>query len=114
MFSAVAVELVPKLHEIDAPLPMVAGLRWQGWPAMMAGRRLFAAAGTLVPTAVDLFIDGLLIAIGLAAGRFGGMVLLVGLTVEASSLGLLTAAPSLVRHGREQDQARSRSWPGSA
>ncbi len=43
---------------------------------MMASRRWFEAAGALVPMAVDLFIDGLLIAIGLAAGVFGGMLLL--------------------------------------
>jgi len=65
---------------------------------MMASKRWFAAAGALVPTAIDLFIDGLLIAIGLAAGRFGGMVLLAGLTVEALSLGL-SSTPALVRRG---------------
>jgi zinc transporter, ZIP family len=65
---------------------------------MMASKRWLAAAGALVPTAVDLFIDGLLIAIGLAAGKFGGMVLLAGLTVEALSLGL-SSTPALVRRG---------------
>ena len=67
VFSAVAIELMPRLHEIDQPLPMVVGFV-AGVMAMMASRRWFEAAGTLVPTAVDLFIDGLLIAIGLAAG----------------------------------------------
>jgi ZIP family zinc transporter len=97
VFSAVAIELLPRLHEIDRPLPMVAGFL-TGVLAMMASRRWFEAAGTLVPTAVDLFIDGLLIAIGLAAGLFGGMLLLAGLTIEALSLGL-AMTPALVPQG---------------
>jgi zinc transporter, ZIP family len=97
VFSAVAIELLPKLHEIDRPLPMILGFV-AGVLAMMASKRWLEAAGALVPTAVDLFIDGLLIAIGLAAGRFGGMVLLAGLTIEALSLGL-SSTPTLVRRG---------------
>jgi len=71
---------------------------------MLACRRWFAMAGALVPTAVDLFIDGLLIAIGLAAGIFGGMVLLAGLTVEALSLGL-ASTPALIRQGKGKARA---------
>jgi ZIP family zinc transporter len=97
VFSAVAIELLPKLHEVDRPLPMVLGFA-AGVLAMMASKRWFETAGALVPTAVDLFIDGLLIAIGLATGRFGGMVLLAGLTIEALSLGL-SSTPALVRRG---------------
>ena len=97
VFSAVAVELLPKLHEVDRLVPMTLGFV-AGVLVMMASKRWFAAAGALVPTAVDLFIDGLLIAIGLAAGKFGGMVLLAGLTVEALSLGL-SSTPALVRRG---------------
>ena len=92
VFSAVAIELLPRLHEIGKPVPMVAGFV-AGVMTMLACRRWFAMAGALVPTAVDLFIDGLLIAIGLAAGIFGGMVLLAGLTVEALSLGLASTPP---------------------
>jgi zinc transporter, ZIP family len=61
VFSAVAIDLVLRLREIDRPVPMVAGFI-AGAGAMMASRRWFEAAGALVPTAVDLFIDGLLIA----------------------------------------------------
>jgi ZIP family zinc transporter len=103
VFSAVALELLPKLHEINRPLPMVVGFI-AGVLAMLASRRWFEAAGTLVPTAVDLFIDGLLIAIGLAAGIFGGMLLLAGLTVEALSLGL-ASTPALVRQGASSVKA---------
>lgn len=97
VFSAVAIELLPKLHEIDQLLSMVLGFV-AGVLTMMASKRWFEAAGALVPTAVDLFIDGLLIAIGLAAGAFGGLVLLAGLTIETLSLGLVSA-PTLVRRG---------------
>lgn len=103
VFAAVAVELVPKLHEIDAPVWMSLGFV-AGVAAMLVSRRLFAGAGAIVPTAVDLFIDGLLIAIGMAAGVFGGMVLLTGLTVEALSLGL-SSTPSLVGQGRSKPVA---------
>jgi ZIP family zinc transporter len=103
VFSAVAIELLPKLQEVDQPLPMIAGFL-VGVLAMTASRQWFAAAGTLVPMAVDLFIDGLLIAIGLAAGRFGGMVLLAGLTIETLALGL-SATPGLVRRGASKVKA---------
>jgi zinc transporter, ZIP family len=103
VFSAVAIELLPRLHEIDQPLPMVLGFI-AGVLAMMASRRWFEAVGALVPTAVDLFIDGLLIAIGLAAGTFGGMLLLAGLTVEALSLGL-ASTPALIRDGARKVKA---------
>jgi zinc transporter, ZIP family len=103
VFAAVTVELVPRLHEIDAPVWMSLGFV-TGLAAMLASKRLFAGAGATVPMAVDLFIDGLLIAIGMAAGKFGGMVLLVGLTVEALSLGL-SSTPSLVGQGRSRAAA---------
>jgi ZIP family zinc transporter len=97
VFSAVAVELLPRLLEADRPLAMVLGFTF-GVLAMLASKRWSGAAGALVPTAVDLFIDGLLIAIGLAAGVFGGLVLLAGLSLETLALGL-SITPSLVRRG---------------
>jgi ZIP family zinc transporter len=103
VFSAVAIELLPRLHQIDQPLPMVVGFV-AGVLAMMASRPWFEAAGALVLTAVDLFIDGLLIAIGLAAGAFGGLLLLAGLTVEALSLGL-ASTPALIREGASRMRA---------
>jgi zinc transporter, ZIP family len=103
VFSAVAVELLPKLHEVDRPWSMILGFV-AGVLVMLASKRWFEAAGALVPTAVDLFIDGLLIAIGLAAGRFGGMVLLAGLSLEALSLGL-SSTPALVRRGATRVRA---------
>jgi ZIP family zinc transporter len=103
VFSAVAIELLPRLHELDAPLPMIGGFV-AGVLVMMVVKRWLESAGMLVPMAVDLFIDGLLIAIGLAAGRFGGMVLLVGLTIETLSLGL-SSTPVLVQRGASKAKA---------
>jgi ZIP family zinc transporter len=103
VFSAVAIELLPKLHEMNQPLPMIGGFV-AGVLVMMATKRWLEAAGMLVPMAVDLFIDGLLNAIGLAAGRFGGMVLLVGLTIETLSLGL-SSTPVLVQRGASKAKA---------
>ncbi len=65
---------------------------------MFATKALFANVGIIVPVTIDLFIDGVLIAVGFAAGVKGGMVLLVGLTLETLSLGL-SSAPALVRSG---------------
>jgi ZIP family zinc transporter len=103
VFSAVAIELLPKLHELNAPLPMIGGFV-VGVLVMMAVKRWLESAGMLVPMAVDLFIDGLLIAIGLAAGRFGGMVLLIGLTIETLSLGL-SSTPVLIQRGASKAKA---------
>jgi zinc transporter, ZIP family len=97
VFAAVAVELLPQLHAHDAPVAMVVGF-CLGVGAMLAAKVVFENAGIVIPIGIDLFIDGVLIALGFAAGVKGGMVLLVGLTLETLSLGLSTA-PSLVRSG---------------
>ena len=52
--------------------------------------------GMVIPIAVDLFVDGMLVAIGFAAGSKGGFILLTGLSMEAVSLGL-SEAPSLLK-----------------
>ena len=97
VFAAVAVELLPQLHRLDSPVTMIAGFVL-GIATMLAFKALFESAGIVVPMSVDLFIDGLLIAVGFAAGVMGGMILLIGLTLETLSLGLSTA-PALARRG---------------
>jgi ZIP family zinc transporter len=105
VFAAVAVELLPRLHTLDSPIAMVVGFTL-GIAAMLAGKALFENAGIVVPMAVDLFIDGLLVAIGFAAGMMGGTVLLIGLTLETVALGL-SSAPILVRRGMARFRAVS-------
>lgn len=46
------------------------------------------AAGLTVTSAVDVFIDGVVIAIGFAAGANGGVLLTVALTLEVAFLGV--------------------------
>ncbi len=97
VFAAVAVELLPQLQAHDSPIAMVFGF-CLGVAAMLAAKLVFENAGIIIPVGIDLFIDGVLIALGFAAGVKGGIVLLAGLTLETLSLGL-SSAPSLVRSG---------------
>lgn len=97
VFAAVAVELLPQLHRLDSPITMIVGFVL-GIATMLGVKALFENAGIVVPMTVDLLIDGLLIAVGFAAGVMGGMILLIGLTLETLSLGLSTA-PALARRG---------------
>lgn len=97
VFSAVALELVPELREVDSPAAMSLGFL-AGVVTMLVLDRVAERAGVIAPVAIDLVIDGMLVAIGFAAGREGGVVLLVGLTLEAAALGL-ALAPSLRKRG---------------
>jgi len=97
VFAAVAVELLPQLESLASPSSMVIGF-CLGVAAMFATKALFKNVGLVVPVTIDLFIDGVLIAVGFAAGVKGGTVLLIGLTLETLSLGL-SSAPALVRSG---------------
>ncbi len=90
VFAAVAVELLPQLQAHDSPIAMVFGF-CLGVAAMLAAKLVFENAGIIIPVGIDLFIDGVLIALGFAAGVKGGIVLLAGLTLETLSLGLSKA-----------------------
>lgn len=103
VFAAVAVELLPELNTLDSPIAMIVGFVL-GIAVMLVCKALFENAGIIVPMAVDLFIDGLLVAVGFAAGALGGIVLLIGLTLETLSLGLSTS-PALVRRGMSRRRA---------
>ncbi len=103
VFAAVAVELLPELNALDSPIAMIVGFVL-GIAVMLVCKALFKNAGIIVPMAADLFIDGLLVAVGFAAGALGGIVLLIGLTLETLSLGLSTS-PALVRRGMGRRRA---------
>jgi ZIP family zinc transporter len=65
-------------------------------PAALAGAAPAEAAGALpwgllVGVGIDIFIDGLLLGIGFAAGAKEGTLLAIALTIELLSLGLATA-----------------------
>jgi len=102
VFAAVAVELLPQLDSLASPVSMTIGF-CLGVAAMFATKAVFENAGIVVPVAIDLLIDGVLIAVGFAAGVKGGIVLLVGLSLETASLGL-SSAPTLVRSGMSRSR----------
>jgi ZIP family zinc transporter len=97
VFAAVALELVPALDRSPFLLAMVVGFL-AGVGAMLLVDKFASRAGMFTPVAVDLFVDGMLLAIGFATGAKGGVVLLIGLTMETSSLGL-SLSPSLSQKG---------------
>lgn len=119
IFSVVAVELLPDIVQHHAPYEVALGFGLG--VATMLGLRYFtqhlekqekagkeaepAAASSGLPTAataalpwgllvaigIDIFIDGLLLGIGFAAGAKEGTLLAIALTIELLSLGLATA-----------------------
>jgi zinc transporter, ZIP family len=91
IFSAVAVELLPALERTHVLGLMIAGF-CLGVLLMLWMKEVFAHMSIIVPTAVDLFIDGFLVALGFFIGIKGGVVLLVGLTFETFTLGLAVIA----------------------
>ncbi|MGI4759833.1 MAG: ZIP family metal transporter [Janthinobacterium lividum] len=109
IFAVVAVELLPDIVQHHAPYEVALGFGLG--VAAMLGLRTFtqrlekqeaatsattsgAAAlpwGLLVAIGIDIFIDGLLLGIGFAAGAKEGTLLAIALTLELLSLGLATA-----------------------
>ena len=103
VFSVVAVEILPDVVKNHKPLQVVIGFTL-GVIAMLAIRKFSETkenAGAtnkvklpvslLIAVGVDIFIDGLLLGIGFAAGATEGMLLAVALAVELLSLGMATA-----------------------
>jgi ZIP family zinc transporter len=104
IFSVVAVELLPEVRRGHDPFEV--GWTFAAGVALMlvidatvkrfnhggehAGDR-GPSPGQLVPIAVDLLIDGLLIGIAMTAGLKQGVLLTVALTLELFSLGLAMA-----------------------
>lgn len=103
VFAAVAGELLPEVKRIHEPVQVAIGFA-VGIALMLLVRRLtepptVAGAeapedvrGLVVAIGVDLFIDGLLVGIGFAAGSETGVLIVVALTLEVLFLGMATAA----------------------
>ncbi|MFD1470256.1 ZIP family metal transporter [Hymenobacter caeli] len=112
IFSVVAVELLPDIVQHHAPYEVALGFGLG--VAVMLGLRYFTQHlekqesanstltstdtstaplpwGLLVAIGIDIFIDGLLLGIGFAAGAKEGTLLAIALTLELLSLGLATA-----------------------
>lgn len=104
VFSVVAVELLPDIIREHKPVQVIIG--FIAGVALMLLIRKFTEAeegkeatvlksklpmSLLVAIAVDIFIDGLLLGVGFAAGNKEGMLLAIALSVELLSLGMATA-----------------------
>jgi ZIP family zinc transporter len=104
IFSVVAVELLPEVRRGHDPLEvgwtfaagvalmlvidaMVKRFSHGGEPSSARG----PSPGQLVPIAVDLLLDGMLIGITMTAGLRQGVLLTTALTLELFSLGLAMA-----------------------
>lgn len=102
VFAAIAVELLPELVGEHAPFAVLVGfalgvLLMLGVKALterLGAKALLPVSGTASPLglvatiAVDVFIDGLLIGLGFAAGAEKGKMLTIALTIELIFLGL--------------------------
>lgn len=102
VFAAIAVELLPELVGEHAPFAVLVGfalgvLLMLGVKALterLGAKALLPVGGTASPLglvatiAVDVFIDGLLIGLGFAAGAEKGKMLTIALTIELIFLGL--------------------------
>ncbi|GGR27170.1 ZIP family metal transporter [Deinococcus ruber] len=113
VFAAVAGELLPEITKGHQPLGVVIGFvlgvlvmlgvrqfaeRLERQPGSAGSVSLIAAVG------IDVFIDGLLIGVGFAAGARVGTLLVIALTMELLFLGVSVVA-SLMQAG----SSRSRS-----
>lgn len=112
VFAAIAVELLPELVGEHAPFAVLVGfalgvllmLGMKALTARLGAKTVLPAGGTASPlglvatVAIDVFIDGLLIGVGFAAGAEQGKMLTFALTLELLFLGL-SAASSQIQAG---------------
>jgi zinc transporter, ZIP family len=89
VFAAVAIELIPQIQHTHDPIFLFAGYTI-GVIVMLYMEKYVHQSSMVTAVAVDLWVDGLLLAIGLTAGRQGGWILMIGLAAEALSLSLST------------------------
>ena len=104
VFSVVAVEILPDIVKNHMPVMTIIGFII-GLISMIGVRKLTEGNepaarvadsskipwGILTGIGVDIFIDGLLLGIGFAAGNTEGILLSIALSVELLSLGMATA-----------------------
>lgn len=101
VFSVLGVELLPDVMKEHAPFQVIAGFV-AGFILMILIRKITEGKKKssreeeekelpftlLVPVAVDIFIDGLLLGIGFFAGNKEGILLAIALAFELFSLGI--------------------------
>lgn len=103
VFAAVAGELLPEVLRIHRPVQVIVGFA-VGVGLMLLVRHFTEPSvnasvpsgrdtrSLLIAVGIDLFIDGLLVGIGFAAGAKTGVLLVIALTLEVLFLGVATAS----------------------
>ncbi|TSA79811.1 transporter [Deinococcus detaillensis] len=101
VFAAVAGELLPEITKGHQPVGVVIGFSL-GVAVLLAVRQFAEAlerrsgekgeSSLIAAVGIDVFIDGLLIGVGFAAGARVGMLLVVALTLELLFLGVSVAS----------------------
>ena len=90
VFAAAAGEIMPDVAHSGSPVATIVG-GFAGIAVMLAIRQLERVikgpTGLLTLVAIDLFIDGLVLGIGFAAGMKAGLLLTIALSVEVLFLG---------------------------
>lgn len=99
VFAVLGVELLPDVMREHAPFQIIAGFVG-GFILMIVVRKITEGSPSennekkqlpftlLIPVAVDIFIDGLLLGIGFFAGTKEGILLAIALSFELFSLGI--------------------------
>lgn len=91
VFAAAATEVLPAIRHSGPTSAILIG-GFLGLATMLGvkavGRRLPGAWSLVVLVAIDIFIDGVVVGIGFAAGEEQGTILLIALTAEILFLGL--------------------------
>lgn len=112
--AVVAAEMLPDVKQQHSPVEMA--LSFALGVAAMLGLRVLANKlesrqagdgmpwGLLGATGIDVFIDGLVLGVGVAFGGTVGLLLTIALAVELLSLGVATAAEAAGQAGRNR-------WP---
>lgn len=114
VFAAVALELLPPVRERSAYVAIIgfgvgiaamtllkrATDRLEGSRGTTTAGANALPVGLLVTTAIDVFIDGIVLGAGFAAGRREGVLLTIALTLELLFLGLALAGAVASRSGR--------------
>lgn len=95
VFAAAAGEILPDVMHQNSPLATAIG-GTVGLGVMLAIKQIESymkgPVGLLTMVGVDIFIDGMVLGIGFAAGAKTGLLLTIALTLEVVFLGLTVAA----------------------
>ena len=95
VFAAAAGEILPDVMHQNSPLATAIG-GTLGLGVMLAIKQIESymkgPVGLLTMVGVDIFIDGMVLGIGFAAGAKTGLLLTIALTLEVVFLGLTVAA----------------------